>query len=155
MISKAPLVWVFLADYQKWADYFISSGAVELGLKNGIPYRPPLTGDLFISLCDALVAAQTAVVAAESLGIGSCYIGDILENYESVSEILNLPKYTFPITLLCFGYPKKKPIPGKILRCSADDTFHTNTYHQKNAEELAAMYKEMDRSVQKMLKNWG
>ena len=144
MISKAPLVWVFLADYQKWADYFISSGAVDLGLKNNIPHRTPVTGDLFISLCDALVAAQTAVVAAESLGIGSCYVGDILENYKSVSETINLPKHTLPITLVCFGYPKKKPVPGKVPRCSADDIFHTDTYHQKNANELSAMYHEMN-----------
>jgi FMN reductase (NADPH) len=144
MISKAPLVWVFLADYQKWADYFISSGAVDLGLKNNIPHRTPVTGDLFISLCDALVAAQTAVVAAESLGIGSCYIGDILENYESVSEMLNLPKYTFPITLICFGYPKNKPSLERVPRCNADDIFHIDSYHKKNAEELTAMYREMD-----------
>ena len=60
---------------------------------------------LFLACCDALIAAQTAVIAAESLGIGTCYIGDIMENYEEHEELFGLPKYVFPIRLICFGYP--------------------------------------------------
>jgi len=41
------------------------------------------------------------VIAAESLGIGSCYIGDILERGETHAELLHLPRYTFPVTMLC------------------------------------------------------
>ena len=46
------------------------------------------------------------MIAAQSLGVASCYIGDIMENYEFHRELFNLPRYTFPITMLCFGYPK-------------------------------------------------
>ena len=67
--------------------------------------RKPQEGDLFLACSDALIAAQTAVVAAESLGIGSCYIGDIMENYEAHRDLFGLPQYVFPICLLCFGYP--------------------------------------------------
>jgi nitroreductase len=67
--------------------------------------RLPGEGDLLLACCDALIAAQTAVIAAEALGIGSCYIGDVMERYECHRELLNLPRYTFPITLLCLGYP--------------------------------------------------
>ena len=67
--------------------------------------RKPQEGDLFLACNDALIAAQTAVVAAESLGIGSCYIGDIMENYEAHRDLFGLPQYVFPICLLCFGYP--------------------------------------------------
>ena len=39
--------------------------------------RRPDEGDLFLACCDALIAAQNAVIAAELFGIGLCYIGDI------------------------------------------------------------------------------
>ena len=61
-----------------------------------------------LACCDALIAAQTAVIAAESLGIGSCYIGDIMENYEAHRDLFGLPQYVFPICLLCFGYPTQQ-----------------------------------------------
>ena len=62
---------------------FTLSGVEELCRRRGEPVRKPQEGDLFLACSDALIAAQTAVVAAESLGIGSCYIGDIMENYEA------------------------------------------------------------------------
>ncbi len=104
-IAKAPLVLLFLADYQKWFDFYMCGGVPELCQRRGETVRKPQEGDLFLACCDALIAAQTAVIAAESLGIGSCYIGDIMENYEIHRDLFQLPQYVFPICLLCFGYP--------------------------------------------------
>jgi hypothetical protein len=98
-IAKAPMVLVFLADCRRWLDLYEAAGAV---------YRQPGPGDLLLAFADALIAAQNAVVAAESLGLGSCYIGDILENQETVVELLNLDKYTVPAAMLVFGYPTDK-----------------------------------------------
>src|SRR5690554_1322255 len=95
-IARAPLVLVFLADYQRWFDYYRLSGVEDL--------RPPDVGDLFLAMDDALIAAQTAVIAAESLGIGTCYIGDIMENYETHRKLLGLPDYVFPAAMLTLGY---------------------------------------------------
>ena len=81
-IARAPLVWLFLADYQRWYDYFIACGVEQLCDRQHTSIRRPQEGDLFLACCDAVIAAQTAVIAAESLGLGSCYIGDIMENYE-------------------------------------------------------------------------
>lgn len=105
-IAKAPLVLLFLADYQRWFDVFIASDVRSYCEAEGKKLRLPGEGDLLLACCDALIAAQTAVIAAESLGIGSCYIGDIMENYEYHKELLDLPQYAFPIALLCFGYPR-------------------------------------------------
>jgi len=104
-IAKAPLVLLFLADYQRLFDFCALSGVEELCQRRGEHLRKPQEGDLFLACNDALIAAQTAVVAAESLGIGSCYIGDIMENYEAHRELFGLPRYVFPICMLCFGYP--------------------------------------------------
>ncbi|MFR2562940.1 MAG: nitroreductase family protein [Anaeromassilibacillus sp.] len=67
-IAKAPLVLVFLADFQRWYDAFVFAGCNP---------RLPAEGDLMLAVADACIAAQNSVVAAQSLGIGSCYIGDI------------------------------------------------------------------------------
>jgi FMN reductase (NADPH)/FMN reductase [NAD(P)H] len=112
-IARAPLVWLFLADYQRWYDYFVASGVENLSEQSKIPMRKPQEGDLFLACCDALIAAQTAVIAAESLGLGSCYIGDIMENYEIQRDLFDLPKYVFPISLVCFGYPTPQQINRK------------------------------------------
>jgi nitroreductase len=107
-IAKAPLVLLFLADLQRWYDLFEYSGVSELCKGRGLEYMTPCESDLLLASCDALVAAQNAVIAAESLGIGSCYIGDIMENFEIHREMFGLPKWVFPIALLCFGYPLRE-----------------------------------------------
>ena len=100
-IARAPLVLLFLADYQRWMDYFLTSGVEQICEDQGRAVRRPQEGDLILACCDALIAAQTAVVAAESLGVGSCYIGDIMENYKEHRDLFDLPRYVFPISLIC------------------------------------------------------
>ena len=95
-IATAPMVLVFCADYRRWYDVFC---------KYVPKVRKPDMGDLFLAEADTLIAAQNAVVAAHSFGLGSCYIGDITENYEYHKELLNLPKYVVPAAMLCIGYP--------------------------------------------------
>lgn len=68
-------------------------------------------------MADAHIAAENAVIAAESIGIGSCYIGDIVENVEETKKLLNLPKYINPMCMLVFGYKKgdvKNPRPKRF-----------------------------------------
>ncbi len=106
-IAKAPFVLLYLADYQRWVDYYDSSDIGTFCKEQELPKRTPDKGDLFLACCDALIAAQTSVIAAESLGLGSCYIGDIMENYETHKKIFNLPNHVFPIAMVCYGYPTK------------------------------------------------
>jgi nitroreductase len=108
LIGKAPLVLLFLADMQRWYDLFEYSAVPDMCKERGLEYVTPKEGDLMLAACDALIAAQNAVIAAESLGIGSCYIGDIMEHIEVHREMFNLPRWVFPITLLCFGYPQRE-----------------------------------------------
>lgn len=107
-IAQAPWVLLFLADYQRWFDCFLASGVEQLCADNHAQLRRPEEGDLIMACCDALIAAQTAVIAAESLGVGSCYIGDITEYFEVHREMFRLPRYAVPICLVCFGYPSSE-----------------------------------------------
>jgi nitroreductase len=142
-IARAPLVWLFLADYQRWFDYFIASGVEKLCEQKDTPMRKPEEGDLFLACCDALIAAQTAVIAAESLGLGSCYIGDIMENYEAHRELFNLPKYVFPICLLCFGYPTPQQMEREqTSRFQEKFILFKNQYRQFSAEDFDEMFRE-------------
>ena len=95
-IAQAPLALVFLADCRRWLDSYRVAG---------LEARPPGEGDFLLAVADALIAAQNTVVAAESLGIGSCYIGDILEQEEKVREALALDEYVFPAAFVVYGYP--------------------------------------------------
>ncbi|MBN1875334.1 MAG: nitroreductase family protein [Anaerolineae bacterium] len=130
-IAKAPLVLLFLADYQRWFDFFMASDVPAYCKAESIPLRYPGEGDLLLACCDALIAAQTAVIAAESLGVGSCYIGDIMEKYEYHRELLNLPQYTFPVALLCFGYPTHSASTRKLTPRLPQTAVHFKDAYQR------------------------
>jgi nitroreductase len=140
-IAKAPFVLLFLADYQRWLDYFRASGIEQECSQKGIPMRAPQEGDLFLACCDALIAAQTAVLAAESLGLGSCYIGDIMENYEIHKKLFALPRYVFPICLLCMGYPTQGQIDReKTSRFDREFIVFENQYQRLEPDDFEAMF---------------
>lgn len=181
-IAKAPFVLLFLADYQRLYDYFLLSGVPELCREKGEELRRPEEGDLLLACCDALIAAHTAVVAAESLGLGTCYIGDIMENYEEHRELFDLPPYVFPIAMVCFGYPTEQQKGRKqterfkqeyivfkdkykrLSREEYEDMFKSANeslagavnygQHMYTRKFSSAFSKEMSRSVREMLKNW-
>lgn len=133
-IAKGKLVLVFCADCLKWYDAFVSAGCAP---------RKPGPGDLLLAVDDALIAAQNAVVAAESLGIGSCYIGDVMENIETQRDILELPDYVFPAALLVFGYPtEQQKERKKPTRLDMKHIVHENRYQRMDAEQLKDMLKK-------------
>ena len=149
-IAKSPFVLVFLADYQRWWDYYQVMWCLEKALELNRLLRKPQVGDLMLACCDALIAAQNAVIAAESLGIHSCYIGDIMENYEIHRDLFNLPQYTFPIAMLCFGFPKHEKIhPELTPRFQPEFIAFKNHYQRLDHEEFRQMYAHSGRKVSK------
>ncbi|HUW39477.1 MAG TPA: nitroreductase family protein [Rectinemataceae bacterium] len=140
-IAKAPWVLVFLADYARLYGYFGHQGLGELCERTGTPALAPREADLLLACCDAFAAAQTLVCAAEALGLGSCYIGDVMENWEIHRELLNLPRYTFPITMLVLGHPteqqrKRQQVP----RLDADLVVHRDRYRPASPADYDRMY---------------
>jgi len=134
-IAKAPFVLVFCADYRRWFDAFLM---VEDEV------RKPGEGDFLLAVSDTLIAAQNAVTAAWSLGIGSCYIGDILENYEIHRELFHLPKYVAPVCMVCFGYPtkqqKERRKPERIL---PEYVVYENHYTMISEQEQREMFEKI------------
>lgn len=138
-IAEAPLVLIFLADYQRWYDTFIYSGCEA---------RKPSEGDLLLACADAVIAAQNSVVAAESMGVGSCYIGDILENQETVSKLLNLPDYVVPAAMLVYGYPVKSQLARKKpARFDKEYIVHENSYRKFTPQEHIEMHSRWNKKA--------
>lgn len=130
-IAQAPMVLIFCADYQRWYDFFRARKADT---------RVPGMGDLFLAQTDAIIAAQNAVVAAHSLGLGSCYIGDILEQYEYHRDLLKLPQYVVPTAMVCFGYPTQQQMERpKPTRFEVDDLVHVNGYDMEKSAAMPRM----------------
>lgn len=130
-IARASLVLIFCADAQKWYDAYRSCG---------LDARRPEAGDILLAMEDAAIAAQNAVTAAESLGIGSCYIGDILENCEIHRELLCLPDYVIPAVMVVFGYPTRQQRERtKPRRAPMESIVHENRYRQMDGRQLKKM----------------
>ena len=131
-IAQAKLVLVFCADCRKWYRAFEAAGCQP---------RNPGVGDLLLAVSDTNIAAQNAVTAAESLGIGSCYIGDIMENCEAQRALLNLPKYVFPAAMLVFGYPtQQQKDREKPRRADLAHIVHENGYRDMDSDELQQLF---------------
>jgi len=146
-IASAPMVLIFCADYYRWYQLF---------RRHVSPVRAPKSGDLLLANADALIAAQNAAVAAESLGIGTCYIGDITENYEIHRELLQLPDHVVPACMLCFGYPtQQQKDREKPPRFSVEHIVHENGYRQDKADRMEEMLLERgDAKTPEELPEW-
>ena len=131
-IATAKMVLIFCADCRKWYKAFQAAGCEP---------RNPGVGDLLLAVSDTNIAAQNAVTAAESFGIGSCYIGDIMENCEAQRKLLNLPEYVFPAAMLVFGYPtQQQKDREKPRRAEMKHIVHENGYRDMEADELKELF---------------
>lgn len=91
---------VFCADMKRPTDAAERAGAeVTRGM----------TEQFLVASVDTALMAQNVVLAAESEGLGICYIGGIRNNPAEVSELLKLPDHVYPVFGLCLGYPDQNP----------------------------------------------
>ena len=127
-IAQAALCLVFLADCRRWLRAYRAAGCTP---------REPGPGDLLLAVADSCIAAQNAVTAAESMGIGSCYIGDVLENAENMRAALSLPAHVVPAAMVVFGYPTPQQLARpKPARFAPEAVVCENTYRDRTEEEL-------------------
>ena len=136
VIASAPLVLIYCADYRRWIQAFRQ---VEEEV------RHPSYGDFMLAASDAVIAAQTAVTAADALGLGTCYIGDILENYEKHRELLHLPDYVVPVAMVVGGYPTlQQKERRQTSRFALEDIVHENRYDLEKSDRMMEMLEEKE-----------
>jgi len=100
-VADAPVLLIFIADLYR--NY-------QIALEQGHDMKS--AGDMdkfFAAYTDAILAAQNVVNAAESMDLGTVFLGSILNDPRQICQLLELPKYTFPAIGLAIGYPDQEP----------------------------------------------
>ncbi len=148
-IAKAPMVIIFLADHTRWFDFYQKNNVKAFCDRNeDFSFEAPQESDLLLAIEDAMVAAQNMVIAAESLNIGSCYIGDIVENYEDIKAEFELPDWAFPIGMLVLGYYPENHKKVIRSRFSKEHIVFENSYKQLSDDEIDTMFAEQCKKFQ-------
>jgi nitroreductase len=126
----AVLALVDLFRVRKW---------IETHTGNPITTNRPY--NFFMAIWDALIALQNIVIAAESAGLGSCYLGSGVEL--DVGDLFGAPDGVFPAGLVSLGYPVTRP--GLSMRLPDEAVIHRNRYRIPDGGEIADWYAERDR----------
>ncbi len=128
--SNSPLAILALADQFRVRRWLQMHSDREVHTHR--PYN------FFMAIWDALIAMQNMVIAAESLGLGTCYLGGGIEL--DVQELYGAPEYVFPAGLVCMGYPEISP--GLSQRLPLRAVVHRNRYHQPSDNDIKSWYRE-------------
>ena len=95
------------------------------------------TEKFMVALIDAALAAQNAVIAAESMGLGICYIGGIRNNLPEVKKLLKTPERVIPLFGIAVGYPAKET--DKKPRLPINHIYHENEYEQSESKMISEL----------------
>ena len=134
-IKQAPVFLVWLADLGRLA-YLADS--------RGLPHVALDYIELLIKgIVDASVAAQNTAIAAESIGLGTLYIGALRKSTQEVATLLRLPPFVVPIFGMCLGYPHPEANPAIKPRLPQLAVLHRETYKLAEQEEAIAHYNDI------------
>ena len=128
-IAEAPLFLTWCADLQRL------DRVCEL---RGYAQVTDYVENFLIAAVDAAIAAQTAAIAAESLGLGICYIGSIRNHLQEVIDLLELPRLVFPVTGMTVGWPAEMPMIRPRLPSQA--VLHWEAYSTKGEDAALHEY---------------
>ena len=119
-INTAPLFLCWLADLSRLE---------RLGERLGVEMETlPYLEMYQTAALDAGFASQNALVAAESLGLGTCYIGGLRSKPLEVAEVLKLPRNVVAVYGLCIGYADPSAVTEVKPRLPQEVVLHHETY---------------------------
>jgi nitroreductase len=131
-IARAPVNLIFCIDWhrlERWAESEVAPFTATKAFRH-----------FWISFQDTVISAQNICTAADAMGLGSVYIGTIMELMPEVNKLCELPKGVLPIVLLCLGYPGSKlKVRRKLGRAVV---VHNERYHELDDEALKAAFDE-------------
>ncbi len=130
MITEAPVVLTFCADFNRFNKWCCARKA-EPGYDNFLSF---MTGAI-----DALLVAQTVCIAAESMGLGICYLGTTTYNAHKIIEVLKLPGGVVPVTTVTIGWPAERP--DQVDRLPLEAIIHKETYKDYTQEDIDRYYR--------------
>lgn len=131
-IRQAPLFLCFLADLSRKA---------RVGEQFAMPMDAlEYTESFLVAAVDAALAAQNALVAAESLGLGTCYVGSLRNLPLDVAKELNLPPNCAALFGLAIGYADPKAETEAKPRLPQSVVLHRETYTVRDDKAEIARY---------------
>ncbi len=133
MVEQAPVTLTFLADFNRFNKWCNQRDA-EPGYDNFLSFMT--------AAIDALLAAQNVAIAAESFGLGVCYLGTTTYMAEPIIKFFNCPKGVIPITTLVIGYPDESP--ELVDRLPYEGIVHEEYYKDYTEKEIDDIYKEKE-----------
>jgi nitroreductase len=135
MILQAPVLLTFCADFNRFNTWCRQRKA-DPGYDNFLSFVTAST--------DALLVAQNCALAAESYGLGICYLGTTVYNADKIIEILELPEAVVPVTTLVAGYPAENPVISD--RLPVESVVHYEKYKEYKPQDIDRAYGEKEAS---------
>jgi nitroreductase len=134
MVLEAPLFLTFCADFHRMRRWLRLSDAPDDAFDN-------LMGFMEAAI-DAILVAQNVALAAESRGLGICYLGSTLANCNQIGRILCLPEHVVPVVGFPLGYPAEDPALRDRLPLAG--LLHQETYHDYSDDQIRDIYRERE-----------
>jgi len=145
MITEAPVILTFCADFNRFNKWCLLRNA-EPGYDNFLSFMT--------AAIDTLLVAQTVCIAAESKGLGICYLGTTTYNAHKIIDVLKLPKGVVPVTTVTIGWPSERP--DQVDRLSLEAIIHKEKYSDYSNEDIEKYYtpkEEREDSKQFVIEN--
>ena len=131
---KAPLLFIICVDSHKW-ELVMAERDWQMDVDDDALL-------LLLGMQDAALMAENMVIAAESLGMGSCFLGGMPFNSDALIEKFKLPKRVFPMVGLTMGFPVENPPPRP--RYPLDFVLFENEYPDFTQDQIQAAMRVMD-----------
>lgn len=133
MVVDAPVFITFCADAHRMRRWMALNNAPD-GFDNFMSFM--------VAAIDAILVSQNVALAAESKGLGICYLGSTLANCNQIGEILNLPKGVVPVVGFSLGYPDENP-PLRD-RLPFNGLVHNEKYQDYSDEQIREIFRDRD-----------
>lgn len=133
MVTEAPVLLTFCADFNRFNKWCRQNDAVP-GYDNFLSF--------FTAAADALLVAQTVCVAAESEGLGICYLGTTTYMADKIIEVLELPTGVVPVTAITLGWPDEDP--EQVDRLPLESVIHSEVYRDYSEQDIKVFYREKE-----------
>lgn len=129
MVTKAPVVLTFCADFNRFSKWCRCRKA-EPGYDNPISFLNAVQ--------DTLLVTQNFCTLAEAHGLGICYLGTTLYNPGKIIDVLQLPELVMPVATITVGYPDE--CPAQPDRLPLAGIIHEETYCDYTPEAIDEIY---------------
>ncbi len=136
-IEKARVLLLFCLDLhrnERWAKLEVAPFTATSSFRH-----------FWVSLQDTIICAQSICIAADSMQLGSVYIGTVIDMPTELQALFKLPKGVFPVVLVCLGYPRSRPKVASKL--GPDVVVHSECYHELDDQQLLVAYDEKYKNI--------